>query len=150
MITYKQLLESGHMADLSGIYNPYAFQWEKGEHIDVYYPVDFNCIGLCVYKFPLGECTNGGVTGGDVKDVYLPTVEGNLSAFKLGEEQKLILFPEQKSKDYWALKDVQVQPGMIGPMSGGNLAYSSDSRCRQVYHIHDRFETPETNRALSI
>lgn len=147
-MTYKKLLESGKTFDASGVTNPFVFEWE--EQNGIYYPVDFNILSICIYKFPLGDCTNGGVSGGDAEDVYIPCVDGPYNALSKHTDQRLILIPEQRSKDYWALKDVFKQEGMIGPMCGGNLAYSSDSRCRYVYHIHDRFETPETNRALSI
>ena len=51
--------------------------------------------------------------------------------------------------NYWAL----VQParkGFCGPMAGGNLATTSDSRGKGfIYNIHDRFETQDLNDALS-
>lgn len=147
-MTYKQLIREGHVFDASGVTNPYVFDWQ--EKNGIYYPVDFRLLSICIYKFPLGDCTNGGVSGGDTKDVYIPCPDGNYNALSSHVDQRLILIPEQRSKDYWALTDVNIQPDMAGPMCGGNLAYSSDSRCRQVYHIHDRWETWETNRALSI
>lgn len=143
---YEAILKNALTADLSGITNPWAFEWEEIK--GVYYPIDFNVISLCVYKFPLGDCTNGGVSGGEAKDVYIPCESGPFTAFKV--DQSLILFPEQRGNEYWALKPAHTPKGMCGPMSGGNLAYSSDSRVRRVYHIHDRFETPEVNKMLSI
>jgi hypothetical protein len=145
-MTYKQLLASEKVFDASGITNPWAFEWKEVN--GVYYPIDFNVISLSVYKFPLGDCTNGGVSGGDTKDVYIPCESGPFTAFKV--DQSLILFPEHRGTEYWALKPAYSPSGMCGPMYGGNLAYSSDSRVRRVYHIHDRFETPEVNKMLSI
>lgn len=144
-MNYKEILAKKLMADLSGITNPWAFQWE--EKNGVYYPINFNVISLSVYKFPLGDCTNGGVSGGETKDVYVPCEFGPYTAFKV--DQSLILFPEQRRQEYWALKPANTPDGMVGPMCGGNLAYSSDSRVRRVYHIHDRFETPQEYEALS-
>lgn len=137
-MTYKQLLKAGHVFDASGITNPYVFEWKCTNGI--YYPVDFNLLSLYIYKFPLGDCTNEGVSGRCSKDVYMPCESGPFRAFSV--DQRLILIPEQRGPEYWALKDVFERPGMAGPMSGGNLAYSSDSRCKRVYHIHDRFEVP--------
>lgn len=51
---------------------------------------------------------------------------------------------------YWALVPVKHVDGKVGPMFGGNLATSSDGRCRGViFHIHDRWETPEEAEAYS-
>ncbi|HNU14065.1 MAG TPA: hypothetical protein PKI55_06350 [Chitinophagaceae bacterium] len=146
-MTYKQLLKAGHVFDASGVTNPFVFQWE--ERNGIYYPVDFKLLSVSIYKFPLGDCTNGGVSGGDAKDVYIPHPEGPYKALSPHTDQRLILIPEHRGKNYWALKDVYERPKMIGPMAGGNLAYSSDSRCEHVYHIHDRFETQEDYDLLS-
>lgn len=147
--TYKQILAGGMMADLSGVTNPWVFKWERKTDTEVYYPVDFRLLSLYVYKFPLGDCTNGGVSGGDTKDVYIPCEDGHTKALSPYVDQRLILIPEQRGKDYWALRDAYEHPDMLGPMAGGNIAYSSDSRCKYVYHIHDRFETQVTYNALS-
>ena len=70
---------------------------------------------------------------------------------KMSEEEKnLIFIPEQRGADYWALKPLFQPVGLVGPMAGGNLAYSSDSRCKYVFHIHDRFETQQTYNAMSV
>lgn len=143
-MTYTQLLKEKVIFDASGITNPHAFQWR--EKNGVYYPVDFWVIGLSIYKFPLGDCTNGGVSS--IADrIYMPCEDGPIHASKV--EQEWILFPEKRGQEYWALKPAYIPPNMVGPMSGGNLAYCSDSRVKRVYHIHDRFETQETYNALS-
>lgn len=101
-------------------------------------------ISVLVYKFPLGNC--GGITD-TAKDIYIPCPTGNFKFSELNPE--LIFIPEQRGTNYHALKPILQPEGQCGPMSGGNLAYSSDSRCPLVYHIHDRFETQEVYNALS-
>lgn len=105
-------------------------------------------LSINVYKFPLGNC--GGVTD-HVQSIYIPCSEGpyTFENIESRNETHLIFIEEQRGENYFALKPITNEPGMLGPMSGGNLAYSSDSRCKKVYHIHDRFETPEQNRVLS-
>ena len=100
---------------------------------------------LSVYQFPLGNC--GGVTD-HVKTIYVPNLEGFMS-FDQIEDKSLIFVEDQRSSDYWALKPAfPVSKGHI--MAGGNLAYSSDSRCKRVYHIHDRIESQEVYDGLSV
>lgn len=104
-------------------------------------------LSLCIYKFPLGKC--GGVTDeDDVKTIYVLNEEGN-HKFKDIEDKRLVFYPEQRGEEYWAIKPMVAPVDMHGPMSGGNLAYSSDSRCKRVYHVHDRFETDETFNAMN-
>ena len=98
-----------------------------------------------VYKFPLGNC--GGISD-IVKTIYIPCVEGFINYSDI-ENKDLIFIEEQRSPDYWALKPNTKRTGVIGPMSGGNLAYSSDSRCKRIYHIHDRYESQEVYNTLS-
>jgi hypothetical protein len=106
-------------------------------------------LSIFVYQFPLGNC--GGVT--DVgqsgeKTIYIPCSEGPHNFYDI-DNKELIFIPEQRSEEYWALKPLMQEEGLCGPMAGGNLAYSSDSRCKRVYHIHDRFETWEANEMLN-
>lgn len=100
-----------------------------------------------VFQFPLGNC--GGITDNLTKEsIYIYSPEGFISFSEI--ENKLLIFvEEQRSPDYWALKPLFQPIGLVGPMAGGNLAYSSDSRCKRIYHIHDRFESQETNNAMS-
>lgn len=102
-------------------------------------------ISILVYKFPLGNC--GGITDTE-KNIYIPSDNGN-HTFEEIENKDLIFIPEHRGRDYWALQPLMQPEGLIGPMAGGNLAYSSDSRCERVYHIHDRFETQELYDTLS-
>jgi hypothetical protein len=93
-------------------------------------------LSIMIYKFPLGNC--GGITD-TVKDIFIPCADGNYKYSQI-ENKELIFIEEQRGAEYWALKPLIQPTGMNGPMSGGNIAYSSDSRCKHVYHIHDRFE----------
>lgn len=92
-----------------------------------------------VFQFPLGNC--GGVTDGlGQQCIYIPCPTGPTSYDEI-DRKDLIFIEEQRSAEYWSLKP-NIQPEkMVGPMAGGNIAYCSDSRCKHVYHIHDRFET---------
>lgn len=92
-----------------------------------------------VYQFPLGNC--GGITDNLTREsIYIPCSDGHI-LFEDINNQDLIFTEEQRGAEYWCLKPVNQPKGMVGPMNGGNIAYSSDSRCRKMYHIHDRFET---------
>lgn len=105
-------------------------------------------ISILVYKFPLGNC--GGITD-TVKEIYIPSQSGNYTFKEIDErnEINLVFIEEQRGNDYWALKPLIQPEGAVGPMSGGNIGYSSDSRCKRVYHIHDRFEDQKTYDILS-
>ena len=96
-------------------------------------------LSILVYKFPLGNC--GGITDTE-GTIYIPCETGN-HKFNEIENKELIFLPEQRGDHYFALKPLIQPEGMNGPMSGGNIAYSCDSRCKVTYHIHDRFETVE-------
>lgn len=101
-------------------------------------------LSLSVYKFPLGNC--GGITD-TIKTVYIPCPTGPTKFSNINPEH--VFIPEKRGVNYFALTPLLQPAGMIGPMAGGNLAYSSDSRCETVYHIHDRFETQEQYDRLS-
>lgn len=102
------------------------------------FKADDRFLPISVYQFPLGKC--GGITDTLTQEsIYIPCPEGHVRFDEI-VNQDLIFVEEQRSANYWALRQVNKPDGMRGPMAGGNLAYSSDSRCRKVYHIHDRFE----------
>jgi hypothetical protein len=104
-------------------------------------------INLNVYQFPLGNC--GGITDNlDTESIYIPCDTGNTN-FEDIDNPELIFIPEQKSSDYFALIPLFQPTGLVGPMNGGNLAYTSDSRSRKIYHIHDRWETQEQYKSFS-
>jgi hypothetical protein len=116
-------------------------------------------LSVSVYRWGLGDCTNGGVSAG-VGSLCVVNVPGPfnpspaLPAFELvegpGGRGHAILRPVEAKK-----------PGMVGPMFGGNFGYSSDSRFSEAIQkltgsrhygavsIHDRYETPAEYEALS-
>lgn len=111
------------------------------------FKADDRFLSLCVYQFPLGNC--GGITDTLTREfIYIPCADGP-TKFEHIDNQDLIFITEQRSENYWCVKQVNQPKGMLGPMAGGNLAYSSDSRCKHVYHVHDRFETQQQYNALS-
>jgi len=111
--------------------------------------IEFNSesrfLSINVYQFPLGDC--GGITD-MAKYLFIPCADGPIK-FDDIEIEDLIFIEEKRGEEYWALKPNTEHEGMVGPMSGGNLAYSSDSRCKRIYHIHDRFESQKTYDAMS-
>lgn len=102
---------------------------------------------ISIYKFPLGDC--GGITD-HVKQIYVPCETGFVKYESIKETPELIFTEEQRGPEYWALKPIIEPVGCVGPMAGGNLAYSSDSRIKRVYHVHDRWETQAMYNSLSI
>jgi len=91
------------------------------------------------------DCTNGGASSKS-NTVYVPCPDGHVT----DPDPALVFDPEHRGGNYWALTP-RVQPiGQCGPMAGGNLAYTCDSRGKgMVYHIHDRFETWAQYESLS-
>ncbi len=101
-------------------------------------------LSISIFKFPLGNC--GGITdkmADEKESIWIPCDSGTRK-FSEFENKDVIFIPEHRGGEYWALTPLMQPTGLVGPMSGGNLAYSSDSRCKRVYHIHDRFETQST------
>lgn len=104
-------------------------------------------LSLNIFKFPLGNC--GGITDTMGKEnIWIPCEDGYMTYNEI-ENKETIFIPEKRGDEYWALQPLMQPEGLIGPMSGGNLAYSSDSRCKRIYHIHDRFETEKVYNHLS-
>ena len=96
-------------------------------------------LSLNIFQFHLGNC--GGITDKMTKEsIWIPCADGYMTFDRI-EDKNTIFIPEKRGEEYWALKPLMQPSGLVGPMAGGNLAYNSDSRCRRVYHIHDRFET---------
>ena len=99
-----------------------------------------------VYRSKLGDCTNGGVSA--IYDfIYVEAPRGNYREDEISPE--LAFTVEKRAEGYWAAKPILRRPGLVGPMSGGNLASTSDARMPFVLHIHDRWETSELNDLLS-
>jgi hypothetical protein len=105
---------------------------------------DDRFLNLGVFQFPLGDC--GGVTD-SLKSIWIPCETGYMS-YKDIDDKSTIFITEHRGGEYHSVFPM-IQSEGIGPMAGGNLAYSSDSRCKRVYHIHDRFESQSTYDALS-
>ena len=115
-------------------------------------------LGLTVYRprfdFMNGaesDGTNGGASA-KANTIYIPHHEGYIEVSRV--DPSLVFVPEKRGANYWALKPAfprsEGDPRTIGPMDGGNLATTCDSRGDGfIYHIHDRFDTPEDYRALS-
>jgi hypothetical protein len=93
------------------------------------------------------DCTNGGVSAKN-HTLYVPNPRGH---FKVSEvDANLIFLPEHRGGNYHALVPYVEREGMCGPMAGGNLAATTDSRGGgMIYHVHDRFETWADYRAMS-
>jgi len=102
---------------------------------------------ISVFKDPY-DCTLGGISSTN-DHIYIECDEGPIRDQDI-ENKELIFYTEQRGLNYWAAKQRYPPNNEMGAMSGGNLAYCCDSRCKHVYHIHDRFETAEQYRALSI
>jgi hypothetical protein len=97
-----------------------------------------------VYKFPLADCTNGGVTGGTITKAVLigpglpkifePSADAPALFVQTRGNFPTIAVPEQpdangRTQTWW--------------MAGGNFVYTSDSRYREAigWHpiaVHDR------------
>jgi hypothetical protein len=108
---------------------------------------------VSVYQFPLGDCTNKGISSG-VRDLCLVNVDGPFNpsstapaAFLVkGNGQGLVkIVPAAKNDEKW-------QPATGWWMMGGNFGATSDSRFHQAVEaitgsrsygavpIHDRME----------
>ncbi len=118
-------------------------------------------IRVSIYRWALGDCTNGGVTGGAVRDALLliPNGRGNYThaeALKAAERGEVVLqlvtrwlgTPEQYTHVEPVLPKAVVEryarERRGAPMMGGNFVYTSDGRFPNKYPlpVHDRFETP--------
>ena len=111
-----------------------------------------------VFRWGLGDCTNGGESA-EVESVCVVNVGG---PFNPGPDRPAFeLVQGPGGQGHAILRPVKSREG-IGPMFGGNFGYSSDSRFSEAIqeltgsrhygavHIHDRYETPEQYRALSV
>jgi hypothetical protein len=133
---------------------------------------------LSVFRNPLGDCTNGGITS-RVRQVTLVGFRDETGLHNHGQvngEVHYIPGPFEATEDAPAVILVHryvgggilhieplapVPAGHIGYMSGGNYAAASDSRVSEMaarlvrhawygaFDVHDRSETPEQYRALS-
>jgi hypothetical protein len=98
--------------------------------VDVYRPADGH------------DCTNDGVSA-TATELFVECPNGNIDEDET--EPHLRFRVDDRGGGYLALRPTHPPEGsekLCGPMYGGNLAASSDSRLRGPFHIHDRFETP--------
>lgn len=98
----------------------------------------------------IGDCTNGGLSAKH-DALCVVNMEG---PFEPSEKYPAFeLVPSAVSG--YHLEPVDKPEGMCGPMCGGNLASTSDSRFRaggnrlDALRIHDRFESWEDHAMLS-
>jgi hypothetical protein len=128
--------QSRESYELSGKYYKLLIQPTK-KQVKEFKATD-SFLPILIYKFPLGNC--GGITD-TAKNIYIPCEEGHVkfSEIKNRNELDLVFYEEQRGADYWALKPI-LQDSRKSLMSGGNLATCSDSRCKRIYHVHDREE----------
>lgn len=104
---------------------------------------------VSIYKFPLGDCTNGGLSGGTTKNI---TIVGD-AAPAMYEPDKDAPGFKVVTKHYSFGSHTHLEPldpppdGHIGWMMGGNFAHTSDSRWKDIaghaypLPIHDRSES---------
>ena len=102
----------------------------------------------------IGDCSVNGMSSKHDKLLLIDENGGDLDGPSKGTEDNTVKLVK---RDLWGKEYLHVEPvvkpkGMVGPMFGGNFVYTSDSRFPSKYPIpvHDRFETPEQNRAMSI
>lgn len=104
-------------------------------------------ISVDVYKFPLGECTNGGISSkGDIT-LVVETPDGNLSEGDISGPHSEELVLQKKfvgDREYLYFRPACI-PANVWCMAGGNYAYTSDGRFSEKYSqypipIHDRVE----------
>lgn len=100
-----------------------------------YLPVD-------VYRnATFGDCSNDGVSARS-NVIYIQCEDGNFREDEIPAHLRFKI--DEHSDDYWRAVHVHPPKGCI--TAGGNLAYSSDSRCNRVLHIHDRVEHERLSR----
>lgn len=105
---------------------------------------------ISVYKNKLYEgCSNGGITS-KYDELLLVCEKGFIEVDEKNPPENLVKIVTRKlfGKEYKHIEPVApVKPGCVGYMSGGSLAYSSDSRFSKLseypLNIHDRQETQE-------
>jgi len=116
-------------------------------------------LSVYVYRSPLGDCTNNGVTS--IADRFILVDDSINGPFTVKENEiylvlvrRIIRDSDTKNNEY-----IHAEPRMNGEkinncdygMMGGNFIYCCDSRFPSDYPIpvHDRFENQETYNALS-
>jgi hypothetical protein len=104
-------------------------------------------ISVEVYKFPLGECTNDGVSSKSRLRLLVEVPDGYILESELGDNDVILVKDSIRtgSDEYVRLTPEDLYNSSKWTMAGGNFAYTSDSRFRRSYgqyplSIHDRVE----------
>ena len=109
--------------------------------------MNFSEILVFVFKNPLGNCTNNGISGNIIN---MELVVENCFDPKKHDIDKTLILRIKESPDGMYLFATptdeyieQHHSDHLGPMFGGNFIHTSDSRFPSNYPIpvHDRFET---------
>jgi hypothetical protein len=125
-----------------------------------------NTLTVYVYKNPLADCTNGGISG-SARSLNLimsddeksrPVVRSGSEDIRYFREQAAMCADHNPEKDVFIVKRFiggrdyfHIEPvaptkkGNVGYMAGGNLGFTRDGRYGFDYalSIHDRQETQE-------
>ena len=114
-----------------------------------------------IYRDNSGDCTLGGVSSKTANmDRFILVDEKVGGPFNVEENEVYLIIVRRNlfGRVYMHLEprinDKDLKPkGTVGSMMGGNFAYTSDSRFREVSDyplpIHDRFESQELYEILS-
>ena len=114
-------------------------------------------ISVYVYRWSLGDCTNGGASG-RFDTLYVGHPSG---CFEVDESDERLFRVGANAFGHPILIPENPPRKAIGPMMGGNYAASSDSRFGEAIRaatgrdfygavaIHDRFETQREYDILS-
>ena len=104
-------------------------------------------IRIKVYKSRLGDCTNGGITS-RYNELLLICEDGWIEIDENNPPENLV---KVVTRNLWDREYKHIEPyastneGCVGWMSGGNIAYSCDSRFSRFSEyplcVHDRQET---------
>ena len=116
----------------------------------------YKAISLEIFRWNLGDCTNGGVSSRHT-EVFILHDRGYIDIDLDNAPENLMVVKEMHfgNKSYKYLEPFEQCPSdRIGYMNGGNFAYSTDSRfhsdiSQYPLAIHDRSETYEEYEALS-
>ncbi len=100
-----------------------------------------------VYRYT-ADCTNGGVSSTN-DTLYVEAEPHDTKGFLMDPPSNLIFRRDRMRDGYCRLIAVNRPKGeWIGPMAGGNIAMMDKDET--AWHIHDRFETDEQYRLLSM
>lgn len=100
------------------------------------------------------DCTNHGLSGKVTEITVVDDTLPKLTTPSARAPEFKVVRRNLFGGVYLHLEPVDRPVGAVGPMFGGNFAYTSDSRGRKVAEyplpIHDRFETKEEYERFSM